>query len=256
MGETPHAEEILAFYVGLIEIQERVADRVPAERWLALVRSSDDDFPLLRIEQLPVDDLLSRFDDFLARVAGVGTAVMTARAEALLAAEVTDRRTLLGTALASDEPQDDESAFCARAFLEPLVTSLAAADSRTPQSWTQAHCFECGASPGVAVLRDLPEALGRRSLVCSLCATEWRFKRLTCAHCGETKADQLLTHTADSVAHVRIDECKSCGHYLKTVDLRIRGDAVPVVDELATVELDLWAQDRGLTKLRANVLGL
>ncbi len=256
MGKAPHAEEILAFYVGLIEIQERVADRVPAERWLALVRSSDGEFPQLRLERLPVDDLVPRFDAFLGGVADAGTSVMTARAEALLAAAVTDRRTLLGNALASNEPPDDETGFCARAFLEPLVTSLAAADSRTPQSWTHAHCFECGASAGVAVLRDLPEALGRRSLVCSLCATEWRFKRLTCAHCGETEANQLLTHTADSVAHVRIDECKSCGRYLKTVDLRIRGDAVPVVDELATVELDLWARDRGLEKLQPNVLGL
>jgi formate dehydrogenase maturation protein FdhE len=43
---------------------------------------------------------------------------------------------------------------------------------------------------------------------------------------------------------------------MKTVDLRKRGDAVPLVDELATVELDLWAQERGLTKMRVNVLGL
>ena len=136
------------------------------------------------------------------------------------------------------------------------MTSLAAADSRAPSSWIRAHCFECGASPAVAVLRDLPEALGSRSLICSLCATEWRFNRLTCAHCGETEADKILVHTADSVAHVRVDECRSCRRYLKTVDLRQRGDAVPVVDELATVELDLWARDRGLTKLRANVLGL
>lgn len=98
--------------------------------------------------------------------------------------------------------------------------------------------------------------LGSRSLVCSLCATEWRFPRLTCAHCGETKADQLLAHTAESVAHVRVDECKSCSQYMKTVDLRKRGDAIPLVDELATVELDLWAQERGLTKMRVNVLGL
>ena len=35
-----------------------------------------------------------------------------------------------------------------------------------------------------------------------------------------------------------------------------KGDAIPLVDEVATVELDLWARDRGMTKLRANVLGL
>jgi formate dehydrogenase maturation protein FdhE len=40
------------------------------------------------------------------------------------------------------------------------------------------------------------------------------------------------------------------------VDLRKEGHAVPLVDELAAVELDIWAQERGLTKLRENVLGL
>jgi len=40
------------------------------------------------------------------------------------------------------------------------------------------------------------------------------------------------------------------------VDFRKDGNAVPLVDELAAVELDIWAQEQGMTKLRANVLGL
>ena len=89
-----------------------------------------------------------------------------------------------------------------------------------------------------------------------MCATEWRFRRLTCPHCGETDADKLPVHTAESIAHVRVDACTTCSRYIKTVDLRKNGTAVPLVDELAAVELDIWAQEQGLTKLRANVLGL
>ncbi len=261
LGETPHAEEILAFYVGLIEIQERVAERVGSARWSTLVASEDDDFPLLHLERLPLDELVPHFDDFLAKVAEVGTEVITQGARALLTTDVADREGLLSTALDPDAPDpgpadDVQAGFYARAFLEPLVTSLAAADSRVPSDWTQGHCFRCGCEPGVAVLRDLPDALGSRSLVCGMCATEWRFSRLTCSHCGETKADRLIIHTAESIAHVRIEECKTCERYLKTVDLRVKGDAIPLVDEVATVELDLWARDRGMTKLRVNVLGL
>ena len=84
LGETPHAEEILAFYVGLIELQERVAERVGSARWLTLVVSEDDDFPLLHLERLPVDELVPHFDDFLAKVAEVGTEVITEGARALL----------------------------------------------------------------------------------------------------------------------------------------------------------------------------
>ena len=92
--------------------------------------------------------------------------------------------------------------------------------------------------------------------MCSMCATEWRFRRLTCPHCGETEADKLPVHTAESITHVRVDACTACSRYIKTVDLRKRGDADPLVDELAAVELDIWAQEQGLTKLRTNVLGL
>ena len=103
-------------------------------------------------------------------------------------------------------------------------------------------------------LQDLPDALGARTLLCPLCATSWRIDRLTCAGCGERSAEQLEMHTAESVPWVRVDECRTCRGYLKTIDLRQRGDAVPIVDELATVELDVWARERGLTKVRTNVL--
>jgi formate dehydrogenase maturation protein FdhE len=63
-------------------------------------------------------------------------------------------------------------------------------------------------------------------------------------------------HVAESRPHVRLDECSSCARYLKTVDLRSRGDAVPLVDDLASVELDLWASERGLTRVEMNLFGL
>jgi formate dehydrogenase maturation protein FdhE len=63
-------------------------------------------------------------------------------------------------------------------------------------------------------------------------------------------------HVAESLRHVRLDECLSCACYLKTVDLRSRGDAVPLVDDLASVELDLWASERGLTRVATNLFGL
>ena len=46
-----------------------------------------------------------------------------------------------------------------------------------------------------------------------------------------------------------------CRCYIKSVDLRADGDAVPVVDDIATVELDLWARERGLAKVSPNLLG-
>ena len=260
LRQTPHAEEILTFYVRLTEVQEGVADHVPVSEWSVHVRSPEGEFPRLRVEGLPLDELALPFRDFLSSVREFGTETIKDGAQALLSQDDDRRleplRAAFGAWGKAPGEKNDEFYFYARAFLEPVITSIAQADSGQPTDWTQNFCFVCGGPPQVAVLRDLPDALGRRSLMCSMCATEWRFQRLTCPHCGETEAEKLPVHTAESIAHVRVDACSTCSRYIKTVDLRKRGDAVPLVDELAAVELDIWAQEQGLTKLRPNVLGL
>jgi len=97
---------------------------------------------------------------------------------------------------------------------------------------------------------------GARRLVCSLCSHAWQFPRSTCPSCGESRVDQLRSHVTDFWPHLRVEECVSCKTYLKAVDVRADRGAVPVVDELASVELDLWAADEGLEKLHRNLLGL
>ena len=271
LAQTAHAEEILTFYVGLTEVQESVAEGVRVADLSGLVQSVEGDFPRLRLEKLPLGPLALPFHNFLSRVAEFGTETIKDGAQALLSQDDDRRLEPLRAALAAwgraaslkeeeeeeeEEEAEDDFYFYARAFLEPVVTSIAQADSSQPTDWTQNFCFTCGGPPQVAAIRDLPDALGHRSLTCSMCATEWRFRRLTCPHCGETEADKLPVHTAESIAHVRVDACTTCSRYIKAVDLRKDGGAVPLVDELAAVELDIWAQEQGLTKLRANVLGL
>lgn len=270
LGEIPHAEEILDFYVGLTEAQERVAYNVPAVDWLELVRASEGDVPLFLVRKIPLDELADPFRDFLSEIEMIGTETIKTGAQDLLARDEPHRLEPLRAALdawgeerdehADADSEDDEDEydfrFYARAFLEAVVTSIAQAAPGRPTNWTGNVCFACGGSPQVAVIRDLPDAVGGRSLTCSMCATEWPFRRLTCPHCGETDSDKLPVHTAESIAHVRVDACTTCSRYITTVDLRKRGDAIPLVDALATVELDLWAREQGLTKIRANVLGL
>src|SRR6266542_3814222 len=55
--------------------------------------------------------------------------------------------------------------------------------------------------------------------------------------------------------HLRIEGCESCKRYLIDVDLGRDARAVPEVDELAALPLDLYAAERGLTKITPNLLG-
>ena len=256
LGQTPHAEEILTFYVRLTEVQEAVAEGLPVAKWRRLVRSDDGDFPRLRVERLPLDEVIPTFNDFLSRVAKFGTETIKDGAQALISVDDERRQETLRAAVDAWRKADQRDDFYARAFLEPVVTSIAQSDSSQPTDWNENFCFACGGAPQLAVLRDLADAVGSRSLTCSMCATEWRFRRLTCPHCAENEADKLPVHTAESIAHVRVDACTTCSRYIKTVDLRKDGTAVPLVDELAAVELDIWARAQGLTKLRPNVVGL
>jgi FdhE protein len=77
-----------------------------------------------------------------------------------------------------------------------------------------------------------------------------------CPACGQQEFDALPVYTATEFEHVRVDACDACRRYVKTIDLTKNGLAVPPVDDIATVALDLWARERGYTRLKANVLAL
>jgi FdhE protein len=52
-----------------------------------------------------------------------------------------------------------------------------------------------------------------------------------------------------------VDACDACRRYMLAVDLRKDAAAVPLVDELAAIPLDLFAKERGLTKVVPNLMG-
>lgn len=116
-------------------------------------------------------------------------------------------------------------------------------------------CPSCGSKPVAGVLRGEGDG-AKRALICSLCASEWPYRRLICANCGEEDKDKLPVYVAAQIDYVRVEACDSCHNYLKSVDLTKDGFAVPEVDEIATVALNLWAEEHGYTKIETNVLGM
>ena len=106
----------------------------------------------------------------------------------------------------------------------------------------------------MAVIRQEGDG-GKRMLLCSLCHTEWEFRRILCPSCGEENHEKLPRYTAEGIPAVRVEACDTCKVYLKSVDLTVDGFAVPLVDEVATAPLDLWASDHGYHKLLPNVMG-
>ena len=252
----PQAEPLLEFYARVLAVQESVA-RDARAGWVG----PDVERSQHRAFRRFVEDVEPGATDVISETARRLTASKSVAADVLEAfvqwRPLEDLAAAIGCEVAPLE-------FFPRAFMQAVyggVTGSRAPASgqsgqaETPPSLTAA-CPSCGRSPQVAVLRDEPELKGVRTLVCSLCATQWSIGRSTCPHCSETKPDKLEYHIAESWPHLRVEECRTCRVYVKAVDLRIDGAAQPLVDELASVELDLWARERGLDKLQPNLLGL
>ena len=139
-------------------------------------------------------------------------------------------------------------------FLQPYAEYLADHRETETIDGTPSTCPLCGSKPIVGVLRSEGDG-AKKSLVCMLCAHEWAFRRIYCPACGEEREPQMAYYSAPEIAHVRVDVCDSCHTYLKSIDLTKTGLAVDVVDELATIPLDLWAREHGYEKLQVNMLG-
>ena len=150
---------------------------------------------------------------------------------------------------------DPAEGLLAWAFLQPYAEHLA--DHAGPLEFhgTPSLCPLCGGLPQVGVLRPQGDG-GKRSLICSLCATEWDYRRIVCPSCGEESVDKLPVYVAEELAHIRVEACDTCHTCINTIDLTRDGRAVPVVDELVALPLSLWAAEKGYEKVSSNLLGI
>ncbi|MFZ0278815.1 MAG: formate dehydrogenase accessory protein FdhE [Candidatus Sulfotelmatobacter sp.] len=148
----------------------------------------------------------------------------------------------------------DSDRVLAWIFLQPYAEYLADHREVETLDGTPSTCPLCGGKPAVGVLRSEGDG-AKKSLICMLCAHEWLFRRIYCPACGEEREPQMAYYSAPEIAHVRVDVCDTCHTYLKSIDLTKTGLAVAVVDELATIPLDLWAREHGYQKLQINLLG-
>jgi FdhE protein len=163
---------------------------------------------------------------------------------------------------AAERAQELEARYPAAAeilrFYRKLLTRVQAqadARGRPVPATVQPVCPMCGEKPVAAVLRPEGDG-GKRFLLCSQCLTEWEFRRLLCPNCGEESHEKLPVYSVEQYPHIRIEACDTCKMYLKAIDMTRDGLAVPEVDELASVAVDLWAKEKGYTKLQPNLMGL
>jgi FdhE protein len=250
------AAEILRFYVAVAHFQEKFYEELGRSFERSNVEAGSVGSEPFARPLLP--ELTGRFGRFLSVVKEKGPDPLREAARELQDGGEDSHFQLLTVFWNGSEtealpagPHD----FFARAFLQPYAAGIR---SRSNARWsgpTPYRCPFCKRKPGMGVLRPLGDG-GQRSLVCSFCLAEWEFRRIVCPGCGEENHAKLPVYTAEELKHVRVEGCDSCRSYLKTVDLTKSGLAEPIVDEMASIPLDLWAQKQGYTKLQCNLMQL
>jgi len=154
------------------------------------------------------------------------------------------------TDLLPAEPSSEEGKFFWRVLMQPYAERF-----RKPGEGTGSRCPSCGSKPVAGVLRGEGDG-AKRALLCHLCSLEWPYRRVLCPNCGEEDKEKLPVYIAEQIPHIRVEACDTCRTYLKSVDLTKDGFAIPQVDEIATVALNLWADEHGYTKIETNILGM
>lgn len=242
------ASKPLTFYVNLVELQCALL-----ETYGGVVRPSASFSDSLDFEAAA--DALPGLLTALTQLAPPAAADAARR---ILHESHAEWRHLVHSYWNGERGEDPLREFIAEALLQPFAETVAAsrpvpAHANPPEVDT--HCPVCHDRPVAAVLREAAHG-AKRSFVCGFCLTEWSAPRLGCAGCGEMRFEQLAVYRADEFVAARVDACETCRTYLKTIDMTRDGKAVPVVDDIATLTLDVWAREKGYQRLRPNLLRL
>jgi hypothetical protein len=112
--------------------------------------------------------------------------------------------------------------------------------------WQRGACPCCGSSP---VLAEIQGKEGARHLRCGMCGSNWPYPRLKCAHCGNSNYKSLGYITVEGEEEkYSVQTCEQCHNYIKVI---VTFEPTPVdllpVEDLATLYLDLIAQERGFS---------
>ena len=251
----PFAAEGLRFYEHLTRFQKSMYSEIES----ACGRSKVSRPPGALRREFDPFLLLPRFARFLSLIEQIAPSPLSQSARELGAQSGGHWQEILATfweaGLGSPVNLEPAKALLSWIFLQPYAEFLADHSEWVSPKGTPSVCPLCSAKPQVGALRPEGDG-GKRSLICSMCATEWPYRRMVCPACGEEDVHKLAIYSAKEFSHVRVEACDACHSYIKTVDLTEDGYAVPVVDELATIPLNLWATEHGYLKLQNNFLGI
>ena len=241
------AAEPLRFAAGLYRVQGYLA---------ATVQSAHARRPLLGRLETDLDRFQHGLVEVLRFAAESGPAALAEEARARVRDEAPATRARL-LVFWSGDSEPGEACYLSRALLRPYAEVLRGLGIAPDHVHRPGGCPFCGGAPWIAARRSESDADGaRRLLGCALCSEEWPLGRIRCPCCFEEDPTKLPSFRSETHPTVRIEACETCRRYVKSIDLTTDARAIPEVDDLVSLAMDLWAQEQGYARVAPVLAGI
>jgi FdhE protein len=257
----PGYGKILDFYQSVKEAQEKVRASLkiesvhPGEEWKKLLYK--EGFSLIQKEDFPLD--IESSVKLFGTLCQIGKDANPHMAEQLkkINEAIDNKRIDLNKLLRGGlkeqwvEQIAEESGLDKNVFLFLIQSSSKPSiEARVeqlrseldPETWLKGYCPICGSLPSLSLLK---EEVGKRYLLCSFCGYQWRMDRIFCPFCKNKDQESLHYFYGEGEETHRIDLCDKCRQYIKTIDYRNLPEPDPVLEDLATLHLDILASQKG-----------
>ena len=264
----PGYGKILDFYQSVKEAQEKVKTSLkidsiqPGKEWKKLL--SKEGFSLIQKEDFPLDIESSvKLFETLCQVGRDANPHMAEQLKKIKEA-IDDKRIelkkLLRGGLKEQRMEEivEESGLDKNVFLFLIQCSIRPSieagvgqlrSELDPETWLKGYCPMCGSLPFLSLLK---EEVGKRYLLCSFCGYQWRMDRISCPFCKNKDQESLHFFYGEGEETHRIDLCDKCRQYIKTIDYRNLQESDPVLEDLATLHLDILASQKGYKRSVPN----
>lgn len=245
-ADNSYSKELLIFYAELLRAQQEIYNFLRSRQGWLPSGSLPDDLHVLK----------PCFPILLRTVELNGPPALRLEAQQL----TTSADDVITDLLLSYWRSPSAEQFFAKAFLQPYARWLAESGGRPIDrrfDELENRCPFCGGMPQLSCLQVTEAAeSGTRDLVCATCLSTWTFRRVVCAYCLEERPFRLSIFQTAEYDYVRVEACDTCKRYIKGIDLTRFGLAVPLVDDVGSAVLDIWAQEQLYTKIELNLVGL
>ena len=240
----PHLKDPLQLYVRWLQFDEYIRTSLPRERQAGNSVGTNG-YPLTQMGDF--------FDRFTAMFDLPAEDFAPLRAM-LVAGKIDFLRLPVGEVVQVDglDCTAEDVAKVLFLFTRPYFQQLRLSHPLDGSVWQGGRCPLCSAQAALTSIVEGP----KRQLHCSWCGTVGSYRYIGCPTCGSEQAVQFTTIEADGEPGFRVLACSGCNGYVKAVEGPILKKMGPDLADLASLPLDIVAQEKGFTRAVPNPIAL